>query len=189
MKRFAGVVFAVVFASSYALGGTVSFDPSKHSVEAGTQVDFELTISDSGSLDSFQTVAIVVGSNDGLVLTEFVWAEITPFPNIVYPVSASPKYMSGVVFGFGNFFTGYTAPLTIGTLSVDTNDLPIGTYEVVISSDNDGGQSGLAEGTLTEPLFGIGTINIIPEPATISLLGLAALCVTRWRRPGTVFHE
>ena len=43
-------------------------------------------------------------------------------------------------------------------------------------------QSFAVIGLPSEALFGVGTINIVPEPATMSLLGLASLALIRRRK-------
>ena len=64
---------------------------------------------------------------------------------------------------------------------MDTTGLPNGEYHVNINGDFDQ-QSFAVIGLPSEALFGVGTINIVPEPATMSLLGLASLALIRRRK-------
>jgi hypothetical protein len=60
----------------------------------------------------------------------------------------------------------------------------VGQYEFGVNFDVDS-QSTLANFDFTgarDQLFGTGTLNVVPEPAAISLLGLGALALLRRRK-------
>ena len=194
--RTIAVGLVIAFTNAYALGGTVSFTPDKHliNLEAGDSmiVTFDLAIASLDKLPggTFDGMDAVVGSNDGLLVTDFV---ISPevftasffgtFADVLNP--GPGKYASDIKFGF---FAANpdVLPLSLsyplGTLTVDASGLGPGSYQVVIDSDFDQ-QSFAALGLPTEGLFGVGTVNIVvPEPATMTLLGLASLALVRRRR-------
>ena len=74
----------------------------------------------------------------------------------------------------------------MGTLTVGTEGLDVGEYEVLVDSlrDFDWSVIGLATRTefSTETLSGSALVNVVPEPMTLSLLGLGALALLRRRR-------
>ncbi len=87
------------------------------------------------------------------------------------------KYLAG----------GRSAPLLEATLTIDTTGLAEGEYSFLVSAAEDRnrigtGLSGLGRGFSFDPLEGAGFLNVVPEPMTLSLLGLGALALLRRRR-------
>jgi hypothetical protein len=78
------------------------------------------------------------------------------------------------------FLRVLTAPLSIGTLSVDTSSAAPGTYEVIVSAAEEQRRVGIAlslvaSGSTIEPLQGLATITVVPEPSAILLLVVGVL--------------
>ncbi len=73
-------------------------------------------------------------------------------------------------------------PMLIGMLTVDAARLSVGDFSVIVNSDMNRTGVLVHPRTSTEGLFGMAELNAIPEPATLSLLGLASLTLLRFRR-------
>jgi hypothetical protein len=73
----------------------------------------------------------------------------------------------------------------VGAITLDASGLSPGDYEVFVDSDLDFGTSSLGLGTAGEPLFGSAVVRVLPEPATLALLGVgASVCGRRAGRAG-----
>ena len=140
----------------------------------------------SSDLGEFDTVSILLGTDDPLPLS------VTVNQNLCIHTSdgcgSAPLfiYTNDLLFG-GNNFNLWTAPLLVGTLTIDTAGLAEGEYSFGVSSAQETnrlgfGLSALGLGINTEPLEGAGFLNVVPEPMTLSLLGLGALALLRRRR-------
>ena len=57
-----------------------------------------------------------------------------------------------------------------------------GTYEFVVDADFDDRSFAASAGIPIEPLFGVGTIQIVPAPGTLGLLGLGSLVAVHRQR-------
>ena len=88
-------------------------------------------------------------------------------------------YAAGATLGYP-FGYSFWFPILLGTVTIDTAALAPGKYEVLISSELDGGVSALWRQGLTEPLEGRGVI-IIPEPGCALLLLGGAIIILRRR--------
>lgn len=180
MKRLAAVLVVACFCGSSALGGMISFSPGEVTIDR--EVDdpvftLDLTIA-SSVLDLIDSADMIVGSDD-LAITNWVFADFTRFFESSEP--NTEFYSSGWKFGF---FGPPTSPtdFLLGTLTVDTTGVADGDYTVVIDAARDNERSSGAFGTDTDGMFGTAIVHIIPEPTTLSLLGLAALGLIRRRR-------
>ena len=209
MKRFAGSLLVVAFASASALGGTVTFTPQIAEVDVNdlaglAAIQFDIAISDfDGDLgtpgnvgEGFDGFDLMIGSNDGLTFSgpeAFVFSAETQAlsfgcgftcvaslgPGNFYADEIKATFFAGAPGGFASVEGG---PFAIGTLTVDGSGLIPGFYDLIVDGDFDQNQSVGALGSPFERLFGIGTVHITPEPATISLLGLASLALIRRRK-------
>ncbi len=181
MKRVAVVMLLVTFVSSSAFAGTITFTPDKATVLAGEKVKFDLTLSSLDVLSAFDSIDVVVGAPDGLVIQDFVFSAESIAGSIFQAVTPDVgKYIDDTKFGFFGLAPLGT-PFNLGSLTVDTTGLEIGKYTLVVSFDTDLQSTATLSG-LSEPLFGSASVNVIPEPATISLLGLATLALIRRRK-------
>lgn len=217
VKRFAGSLLVVAFASASALGGTVTFTSSNNSfnpfaagfvVGVDDQVVFDISITDlDGALgtvgdvgEGFDALELLIGSNDGL---SFAGPESFVFSPEANALSFNCGLTCVTALGSGafyanefkiDFFAGGTfdgsppvanlagGGFTVGTLTVDASGLGLGDFDLLVDSVFDQNQSIAALANPFEGISGIGTVHITPEPATISLLGLASLALIRRRK-------
>ena len=186
MRKVAASLVCFAFANSAALGGIVTFSPEKDSVLPGQAAVYDIIVS-SSDLGEFDTVNLLLGTDDPLDLVvtyDADWLASTslppadPLPFFVYPVDLN--------FGGSNFGL-WTAPLLVATLSIDTTGLAEGQYSFLVSAAEETiragvGLSSLQIGFSSEPLEGVGLLNVVPEPATLALLGIGAVTLLRRRR-------
>ncbi len=183
MKKLAAVLL-VVFATSNVLAGTVTFTPlTSTSVLEGETIRFEIGVEPTG-FDSFNLVGITTGSDDGLQIMSLdfsqEWADAQAFPP---PIPAEPAGSYASDLFFGGFLSTPAPSFTIGTLTVGTTGLATGDYQILVDGDADVGLSFIALDAAEELLFGsAGVTVLVPEPATLALLGLGGIAVLRRRR-------
>lgn len=194
MKRVAAVLLMGVFSSSYAFGATVTFD-AQGSTDLHPDPDKGPTIgtwvvSVSDSVD-FGAIVAVIGVDS---------LNQTPGPDVSFSADSAfaalftlfdvadpgPGVYDSDIMIEGVSFTGLIGlPQVAGTLTVDATGAKPGEYLIVIdgNSDADDGRSGLADaGQNIDPLVGSTSFTVLPEPATLTLLGLAALGLIRRRK-------
>lgn len=188
MRKFAVSLFSIAFAST-AWAGTVSFDPASVDVLPGETARFDVSIS-STDLAQFDSISLLLGNDDGAPLS-FSYDDAYVALTTLTPPTPVPfgVFASDVNIGGSRFVTpAFEAPLLIGQLSVDTTGLAEGAYDVFASSSREVGAIGSAlsgvafDGGALEDLEGTGTFNVVPEPATLVLLGLGGVAATFRRR-------
>lgn len=186
MRKVAVSIVCLAFMGSTVLAGTVSFDPSAVGVMPGEDAVYDVYVQTS-DLGSFDTVSMLLGSHDGLAMTVEYDAAFEASCSL--PPAAPTAffvYTTDLNFG-GNNFGMWQAPLLVGTLTIDTTGLAEGSYQFGVSSayetDTIGsGLSSLAAGFDAEPLEGMGTLRVLPEPATLSMLAIGGLLAAFRRR-------
>jgi PEP-CTERM motif len=183
MKKIAASMLVVGLANSFAFGGTIGFDPSASSVERGDTIVLTLSVADSGALAGFDSMDVIVGS-DTLTMTGFAWDPSPGFVRFFGDIddSGSGVYSSDIKFGY--FGTGQSTGLIIGTLTVDIPmDAPFGDNFIEVDNSRENPAiSQLTNAGVGDTLFGSTTINVVPEPATLALLGIGGLATALRRR-------
>lgn len=162
--------------------GIVSFTPETTEIVLGVDdpiVEIDVTLASVDSLQ-FDAFDIVIGTHSGAEIVsislslEMIYQQACKWG--CYPAGIYPSDLALGAFGFLGLYT----PFPIGTLTVDTSGLGPGTYEILVDADFDG-RSLAVYGLETEPLYGVGTIQIIPEPTSLTLLALGCFAIKRLR--------
>ena len=182
--------------STLALAGTVHFDPPSATITPGTQnVSFEVSVSWE-TLATADTVNAIIVAVDGVEL-DFDLAQSFINTTTVPPPEPGPQTVycghhgcvpPHVGLGGNNFSAnGWTSPLLVGTLTVDTSELMTeDIIQIVVDPDTEPDYFGtsvslIGSGVHQEVISGSTSIRVVPEPATVSVL-LAGLMVTIYRR-------
>jgi hypothetical protein len=138
----------------------------------------------SSALTSFNVVDVVVGSNDGLELVDF---DFDPGLNGLLETIHNPGpgyYLDDIKFGYFHPENFLQNGVVLGDLFVDTTGLPNGDYYLLIDWEIDQGSSKVHNTNNSQVDFVTGSalVRIIPEPATLTLLGLSLAAAGSRRR-------
>lgn len=156
-----------------AIGATAVFTPTGPShVPHGDAISFNIVV--SAAAGGFNSADIVIGSTDAADLS-FVYSSawITAFSN-VSPISYDNGFFAQDVFSGGNHSVSVGTTLALGTVTVDTTGMSVGTHSITINHAVDGISTlGLA-GT-PEPLAGTVNFQVTPPVPAASTWGLVVL--------------
>lgn len=154
--------------SALTLAGTIRFDPETVRVDlstSATTITVEVFVESSGALADFTSMVMLLGAND-LTITEFEFAPefIAAFDlRDARPQSDTSPYNSGILIeAFG--FSSSTAPIRVGTVTIDALGLPQGSYVAGVDTLVDITSSALASANSedeNEPLWGFVTVEVI----------------------------
>jgi len=185
MKRFAAMLAIVGFVTSASFAGTVQFDPASIEVpfdNIPASIPIQVTLVSSEA--SFDNTNVVIGSNDGLILLGFDYTqEFIDGASFVGTPTATGIYVSDLFVGGFNPDL-FNTPFVLGTLNVALPTTVAAApsvgdeFSLLVDSSIDGFSNIGADSTL----LGAATITIVPEPATLCLLGLGAVGLIRRRR-------
>lgn len=182
-----GVV--VTFAASCAWAGTVVFDPPTAEIDVGEGADLSFDLWVSTEMGFIELLDMILGSST-VPMHPGHWRysmEIYVAAGSLGPPVYQDVYSYGLDgIGFFAFMGPLASPVHLSTLAIDASGLPVGDHFVLVDGQYDNGRSNVWLGTECDLLFGSAMISVIPEPATLALVGLGAvglLCGRKRSRP------
>lgn len=194
IRRIALFLVGVITATS-AHASTATFSGATNITPGTTSVLYAVSV-DTSVLASFDTVSMTIGSLDGLGLS-FAYdpaflAQTTSPTTAPGPIGIYGAVVPGATDVGFNAFRGpgplWTAPILVGTLTVDTTSLNLGDsasvgIDTAFEVANLGSAVSLvANGPNQDPLSGGVTITVVPEPATLGMLALGGVVAALRRR-------
>ncbi len=186
VHKFVSACAVLGMFAAHAAGGVVSFNPNVQSVEVNAPdmtVAFHVVI-ESAAASQISVAVLWMGSDDLQMVDFTLHPDFTnAFMLTVADPLTSQYYNSDLrVQGAAFYNPPANLSLAVGTLTVDAAGLGSGTYQVMVDSDIDGDHSFVEDETReTEGLWGIGTVEVTPEPASLALLALGVLAFFRRR--------
>lgn len=172
---FPFLVAVPVFAFTVpSLGATATLVPvGPTSVPAGTAVVFQVSVS---STAGFNTADILIGATGASGLSfAYSAAWNSAFANVTTISYDNGFYIKDAFVG-GNHPSSIGNNLELGTITIDTTGMNLGTYSVKVNHALDG-ISTLGLAGMPDPLFGQVTFSITRPVPTLSHWGLLNLVI------------
>lgn len=187
MRIILMMLMILVLTTSFAYGGIVSFDPATIEVNVGEDVGLVFTISVESENNGWESIDMIIGS-DTVPINQSDWAYSDAFASATLLLFGGPSAQNVYPYGIGGLggfsLSAVHGSMVMGYLTVDTSVLPVGEHTIMVDSVRDGGLSNMGYSTELEPLSGMITIHVVPEPVTLVLMGLGGLALIGMRRTG-----
>jgi len=181
MKKVAASLLMVVFVSSSAWAGTVQFTSANPTIDlaAPGPVSFDVALHGAGGR-GFDAVDMVIGSDLPIQGWVFSPATLSSFSSTLFLPEGG--VFDNDIFVNATNATAVGSGIVFGTVTLNPPaTMSIGqTFDVFVNNDIDT-FSGLTLGGAGDPLNGSALVTVVPEPATLSLLGLGLLGFLRRR--------
>ncbi len=157
-------------AAGPARAATVAFDPPAAEVVQGQTAEFRVQIA-SSQLDPFDSIDLLLGSDlPGLGFSFEYDPSFTT--SLTPPEPSSPGIFASDIFVGGVNFDGWSPPVVIGTLRVETTALTPGTYSdaVAVRPDAEAEMAGsslsmIGQGATVEPELLSGAADLVVNEA------------------------